>query len=137
MKYLLDTNVISELYKVNCSQNVKTFVDTVHWEDTYLSSITIGELCYGIEKIPISKKKHEFYVWLYTKIPEYFNKRIINLDTEIFLTWGKIRAAGRTLPYIDSLIAATVITHNMFLVTRNTKDFEDIKGINMLNPWEF
>jgi toxin FitB len=52
------------------------------------------------------------------------------------LEWGKIRAlAERTLPVADTLIAAAAIVHHMFLVTRNTKDFEDIEGINLINPW--
>jgi hypothetical protein len=51
--------------------------------------------------------------------------------------WGRIRArAARTMPVIDSLIASAAITHHMTLVTRNTKDFEDIDGIMLINPWD-
>ena len=138
MKYMLDTNVISELQKSNCNQNVRLFAQEIHWEDLYLSVITIGELCYGVEKLPAGKKKHELSVWLYTKLPEWFNRRIIEIDTEVIIEWGKIRArTERQIPVADSLIAATAITNNIFLVTRNTKDFDDIEGINLLNPWEF
>jgi len=138
MKYLLDTNVISELQKSNCNQNVKTFIESLHWEDVYLSSITVGELCYGVEKLPHGKKKHDLSIWLYSQLPEWFNDRIIGLDTEVFIEWGKIRAeVQRTLPVIDSLIAASAIVNYMFLVTRNTKDFDGIEGINLINPWEF
>jgi len=138
MKYLLDTNVISELQKSNCEQNVKSFITALHWEDIFLSSITIGELCYGIEKLPNSKKKHDLSIWLYTDLPEWFKGRVVTLDTEILIEWGKLRAAvKRTLPAVDSLIAASAIVHHMFLVTRNTKDFDDIEGINLINPWEF
>jgi len=138
MKYLLDTNVISEMQKSNCSQNVKSFADTLHWEDLYISAITVGEICYGIEKLPYGKKKHDLSIWLYTEVPEWFNGRIINLDSEVLLEWGKIRArAERTLPVVDTLIAAAAVVNHMFLVTRNTKDFEDIEGINLINPWEF
>ena len=138
MKYLLDTNVISELQKPNCNQNVKSFIETVYWEDLYLSVITIGELCYGVEKLPAGKKKHDLSIWLYTKIPDWFKRRIIKLDTEVMLEWGKIRSlCKRTLPALDTMIAASSIVHHLLLVTRNTKDFEDIEGINLLNPWEF
>jgi len=138
VKYMLDTNVISELQKSNCNQNVRLFAQEIHWEDLYLSVITIGELCYGVEKLPAGKKKHELSVWLYTKLPEWFNRRIIEIDTEVIIEWGKIRArTERQIPVADSLIAATAITNNIFLVTRNTKDFDDIEGINLLNPWEF
>ena len=138
MKYMLDTNVISELQKSNCNQNVRLFAQDIHWEDMCLSVITIGELCYGVEKLQAGKKKHELSVWLYTKLPEWFNGRIIEIDTEVILEWGKIRAkTKRQLPVADSLIAASAISNRAFLVTRNTKDFEDIEGINLLNPWEF
>lgn len=138
MKYILDTNVISELHKPNCNQNVKYFTDKLSWKDVYLSVITIGEICKGVEKLPAGKKKHELSILLYSTIPEVFNRRIIKLDKEVMLEWGKIYAkTPRTLPILDSLIAATAITHRMFLVTRNVKDFDGIEGINIFNPWEF
>ena len=138
MKYLLDTNVISEMQKTQCRQNVKSFTDALDWEDMYISAITLGEICYGIEKLPAGKKKHDLSIWLYSGLPQWFNGRIISLDSEVLLEWGKIRArAERTLPVADTLIAAAAIVHHMFLVTRNTKDFEDIDGINLINPWEF
>jgi len=138
MKYLLDTNVISELQKSNCCQNVKLFINALNYDQVYISAITMGELCYGVEKLPYGKKKHDLSIWLYTELPEWFNDRIIPLDTEILIEWGKIRAeVKRTLPVVDSLIAASAIVNHMFLVTRNTKDFDDIEGINLINPWEF
>jgi len=138
VKYLLDTNVISETQKSKCDKNVKSFLDALNWEEMYLSVITVGEICYGIEKLPAGKKKHELSIWLYTEIPKWFDGRIVVLDAEVLLEWGKIRArAERTLPAADTLIAAAAIVHHMFLVTRNTKDFEDIEGINLINPWEF
>jgi toxin FitB len=138
VKYMLDTNVLSELQKSNCSQNVKLFAEQIQPEDMYLSVITIGELCYGVEKLPTGKKKHDLSIWLYTKLPEWFNRRIMEIDTEVIIEWGKIKAGTkRSLPVADSLIAACAITNHAFLVTRNTKDFDDIEGINLLNPWEF
>jgi len=138
VRYLLDTNVISEMQKTNCSENVKSFINTMDWEDLYLPAITLGELSYGIEKLPHSKKKHDLSIWLYTQLPQWFNGRIVTFDAEVMLEWGKIRAAvERSLPVADTLIAAAAIVHHMFIVTRNTKDFEDIEGINLLNPWEF
>ena len=80
MKYLLDTNVISELQKPNCDNRVRDFINELKWEDTYISVITIGELCYGIEKLPAGKKKHELLIWLYTKVNEQFSGHIISMD---------------------------------------------------------
>ena len=138
MKYILDTNVISEIRKPNCNENVKSFMETIKWEDTYLSAITIGELCYCIEKLPSGKKKHDLSVWLYSKIFENFKRRIIKIESEVMLEWGRICAkTDRTLTVEDSIIASSAIVHHMFLVTRNVKDFDSIEGINIINPWEF
>ena len=138
MKYLLDTNVISETQKSKCDSKVKSFLDALTWEEVYISAITVGEICYGIEKLPAGKKKHELSIWLYTEIPKWFDGRIVVLDDEVLLEWGKLCArAGRTLPVADSLIAAAAIVHHMFLVTRNTRDFDGIEGLNLINPWEF
>ncbi|MDR0496171.1 MAG: type II toxin-antitoxin system VapC family toxin [Treponema sp.] len=138
MKYLLDTNIISEIQKSSCNQNVRAFINKIPSEDLYISAISIGELCFGIEKLSDGKKKHDLSIWVHTKIPEWFNGRIIPLDTDVLLEWGKLRAkTKRTIPVIDSLIASAAITHHMTLVTRNTKDFDDIEGMMLMNPWEF
>jgi len=137
MKYLLDTNIISEMQKSNCNPSVKLFIDSLPLEDVFLSAISMGELCYGMEKLPAGKKKHELAIWLYSQVTEWFRGRIIDLDVEVLLEWGKLRArANRTMPVLDSLIAAAAITHHMILVTRNVRDFKDIEGINLINPWE-
>jgi len=136
MKYLIDTNIISEMQKSKCNQNVISFMDKIPVEDMFISVISMGELCYGMEKLPPGKKKHELAIWLYTQVTEWFKDRVIALDTDVLLEWGKIRAhSGRTMPVIDSLIAAAAITHHMTLVTRNVKDFKDIEGISLINPW--
>ena len=138
MKYLLDTNIISEMQKPHCNPKVKTFIEGLAGEDLHISSITVGEICYGIEKLPPGKKKHELAIWLYSKLPEWFNGRVISLDTDVMTEWGKLRAkTDRTLSAADSMIASAAITHHMTLVTRNTKDFDGIEGLMLANPWEF
>jgi predicted nucleic acid-binding protein len=137
VRYLLDTNIISEARKQDCDPGVKRFLEDLTWEDLYISSITVGEICYGIEKLPASKKKHELSIWLYSKLPEWFNGRIIPMDADVMTEWGKIRAyTDRTMPIVDTMIASAAITHHMTLVTRNTKDFEGIEGLMLINPWD-
>jgi predicted nucleic acid-binding protein len=138
VKYLLDTNIISETRKTHCNPRVKTFIEGIAVEDLYICSITIGEICYGMEKLSAGKKKHDLAVWLYGKLPEWFNGRIISLDTDVMTEWGRIRAnTDRTMPAVDMMIASAAITHHMTLVTRNTGDFEGIEGLMLINPWEF
>jgi predicted nucleic acid-binding protein len=124
--------------KSNCDPRVKAFTDGIDPEDMYISAISIGEISYGMEKLPAGKKKHDLAIWLYSKLPEWFHMRIISLDTDVMTEWGRSRAlTDRAMPAVDMMIAAAAITHHMTLVTRNIKDFEDIEGLMIINPWEF
>ena len=64
----------------------------------------------------------------------FFSGRILNVNSKVADVWGRT-TAGRSLPIVDSLLAATALTHNLTLVTRNTKDIEDT-GVRYLNPFE-
>ena len=137
MRYLLDTNVLSEIRKPRGHAGVKVFVDSLREEDLFISVLSIGEIGFGIEKLPAGSKKTELYVWLTQQLPERFGNRIIPLDTEIMAEWGRLQArTQKTLPVFDSLIAASALARRLTVVTRNIKDFERIEGILLLNPWE-
>ena len=137
MKYLLDTNVLSEIRKPRGNAKVKAFVDSLREEDIFISVISIGEIGYGIERLPAGPKKTELLVWLNQQLPEWFGNRIISLDVDILSEWGRLQARIKeTLPVFDSLIAASALSRRMTIITRNKKDFERIDGIIMLNPWE-
>jgi tRNA(fMet)-specific endonuclease VapC len=139
MKYLLDTYVISELVAKHPNPKVVDFVDSLDSDDVFLSVITIGEIAKGVEKLPKSKRKQELHSWLKENLLVRFDGRIIPLDTEVLMEWGiliaRLESTGITLPAIDSLIAATTLTHKLTLVTRNMDDFGGT-GIEIVNPWE-
>jgi len=137
MKYLLDTNVISELRKSNGSVNVKSFIEKIPNSDLFISVITIGEISRGINKMPNGKKKKELAMWLETGLQRWFDERIIYISTEIMIEWGKICAnSAYTFPIMDSLLAATAVSERLALVTRNVKDFKNIPNLVLLNPWD-
>src|SRR5574341_159572 len=139
MKYLLDTCVISELVAKGPKPVVIEFVDALDPDDVYLSVITIGEITKGIENLPRSKRKQELQNWLREDLLIRFDGKIISLDTDVLLEWGiliaRLETSGRTMPAIDSLIAAMVLAHQFTLVTRNVDDFEGT-GVAIVNPWE-
>lgn len=139
MNYLLDTCIISELASKQPAPEVINWVDTLDSKQVYLSVITIGEIAKGVEKLTESERKKELKTWLEHDLLARFQDQILPLDTNVLMTWGSLTAQaerkGRPLPAIDSLIAATVLTHKMTLVTRNVKDFESA-GIDIFNPWE-
>jgi len=138
MKYLLDTNVLSETTKSQPNKNVLNWFANTLDTDMYISVITIGEIVQGIEKLSDEAKQKKLSVWLNNIINYGFNGRVANIDVDIMTTWGKLQAKlSRTLPIQDSLIAATALTHNMTVATRNVKDFEGISNLKVINPWEY
>lgn len=139
MKCLLDTCVVSELVARQPNQKVVEFVDTLDSDDVYLSVITVGEITKGIEKLSKSKRKWELRTWLREDLLIRFDGEIVPLDADVLMEWGALSArmesSGRTMPAIDSLIAATALTHQFKLVTRNADDFEGT-GVEIVNPWK-
>jgi predicted nucleic acid-binding protein len=62
--------------------------------------------------------------------------RLLDIDRGVADRWGRVQAsAGRTLPVIDGLLAATALQHDLTLVTRNDEDFQGL-GARILNPWK-
>lgn len=139
MKYLLDTCVISEIIRPQPSINVTKWIKKEDENNFYISVLTIGELHKGIEKLDESERKEELHNWVENDLKERFWTRIIDIDQQTAVAWGKIQGiaerVGKPMPAIDSLIAATGITHHLTVVTRNTSDMEE-SGVALLNPWE-
>ncbi len=138
MKYLLDTNIISELVSKQPNQKVLDFISSIDEEDTYLSVVTIGEIKSGIENVKNTDKKKNLNQWFEQDLLPRFQNRIIDIDTDIMITWGKInqtlKSIGKPLPIMDSLIASSCINGSFTLVTRNEKDFQNI-DIKIINPF--
>ncbi len=138
MKYLFDTNVISELVARRPNPRVIKWIDSLDPDCVYLSVITIGEIRKGIEKLPDSKRKDQLQRWLSEDLLLRFGGHLLELDVEVMLTWGeltgRLEKAGRPLSAIDSLIAAQAIHHACELATRNEDDFRGT-GVTIVNPW--
>lgn len=138
MKYLLDTNIISELISKQPNQKVLDFISSIDEVNIFLSVITIGELKSGIENIESTQRKEQLTLWFEHDLLLRFQNRIINIDTNIMIRWGKInqnlKNIGKPLPIMDSLIASSCIDSGFTLVTRNEKDFQNL-DINIINPF--
>ncbi|MCS7290667.1 MAG: type II toxin-antitoxin system VapC family toxin [Roseiflexus sp.] len=139
MKYLLDTNVISELISRRPDPKVIAWIDALDPDAVYLSVITIGEIQKGVEKLPDTKRKRTIQEWLHNDLLLRFHGRITPITTSVALTWGTLTATlernGRLLPAIDSLVAAIARDGGYVLVTRNSRDFAGA-GIPVINPWD-
>jgi predicted nucleic acid-binding protein len=139
VRYLLDTNVVSELVARQPNRQVIEWISNLEADSVYLSVITIGELSKGIEKLPDSPRKDTLRTWLTDDLLLRFGGRVLSLDADVMMKWGelvgRLERVGRPLPAIDSLIAALAMHHNCTLVTRNENDFKDT-GVEVINPWK-
>ena len=139
MKYLLDTCVISELIKAQSNPKVIEWISNQNEEDLYLSVLTLGEIQKGITKLPDSEKKLKLQNWLDIDLSERFNNKILDIDNQVALHWGKMQGKsekkGENLSVIDSLLAATSIVYDLIFATRNIKDIMNC-GCKFINPWE-
>jgi predicted nucleic acid-binding protein len=137
--YLLDTNAISEWVKPRPDPGVVRWFDQVDEDRTYLSVITLGELRKGIDRLADGRRRHRLDHWLTTELPERFTDRILPIDATVADQWGRLLArtetAGTTIHGTDALIAATALTHQLQIVTRNVAHFQPT-GIDILSPWQ-
>lgn len=136
MSYLIDTNVLSELRRKSPNPAVVKWFEQRPPSTLYLSVLTLGEIRKGIESISDTSRKQALTDWLQTELPAFFTGRILDIDAATADHWGRLVAkAGRPLPAIDSLLAATASRHGMTLVTRNLKDVTGM-SVEVFNPWE-
>lgn len=136
MKYLLDTNVLSEIGKGrHADGNVIAWYDSVERERLCLSVLVVGEIRAGIERLrgrrPERAANFERRLIL---IVDLFADQIIGIDRRIAEQWGRLNVSHRG-PAIDWLMAATALVHGLTIVTRNVRDFEST-GAAVLNPFE-
>ena len=134
MSYLLDTNVISETIKKSPNEQVLKWLSSIESTQFSLSALTVGEIRKGIERLVDESKKQQIIQWLEIDLMKQFNGRVIPIDARVADKWGYI-CSRITIPAVDALIAASAIVHNLKVVTRNTKDFEKIVGLEIINPW--
>jgi predicted nucleic acid-binding protein len=138
VKYLLDTCLISELVKKAPNRAVVSWLDEQDEQSLFLSALTIGELQKGISKLPDGARKDDLQVWIEHDLVLRFSGRIIDIDLESMLIWGKLQGEseqkGESLAVMDSLIATTAKAYGLAVVTRNVKDMERCH-VRVCNPW--
>ena len=138
MKFLLDTNVISEPMKVRPNAGVLDWLAQTDEDSIFLSVVTITELRYGVERLATGKRRDQLDKWLRKDLNSRFQERILPVDVAVADACGKLVARsesmGRPIEPRDAFIAATAEVHSLTLVTRNVSDFEaTVKSI--VTPW--
>ncbi len=135
---VLDTNVVSELMRPDASTTVIAWVDRQRGGDLYLSAITVGELVYGVSRLPAGRRRASLATEVDALLAEDFRDRILPYDRIAAEHFGDIAAhregLGLPISATDAQIAATCRSHGANLATRNVTDFAQT-GIDVVDPW--
>jgi len=136
MRYLIDTNIISEVRKGDrCDERVARWYASVEDREIYLSVLVLGEIRTGVElaRRRDSAPAEALERWL-AAVDAAFGERVLGIDRKVVDVWGRMSSL-RPLLTVDSLLAATAKVHGMTLVTRNAADIEGL-GAAVLNPFK-
>ena len=142
MKFLLDTNAVSELGRPHPNSGLLAWHDEVgeaaeSQEAVFLSVLLIGEMDRGILKLPDGPKRRLLTTQRDAILAEY-GTRILPIDLAVGRQWGAVtarhRALGLSINAVDELIAATALVHDLTVVTRNVRHFER-SGCKLISPW--
>lgn len=138
MRYLLDTNVLSEPARPNPDEKVMQWFQGLSTLDACISVLTLGEIGKGVSLMPPGPRKDDLRSWLMQDLPFRFRGRMLPVDGGVAIGWGELAAEGqrigRPLPVVDGLLLATARVHELTFVTRNVRDCGD-RGIPVLDPW--
>jgi toxin FitB len=137
MRFLLDTNIISNVVKPTPSEPLLAWMAEQADQDLYISSLTVAEIYRGVLEKPAGRRRRELEAWF--SGPEgpqaLFVGRVLPFDEKAGLAWAGLmadgRARGRPRSALDTIIAAIAQANDCVVVTDNEKEFE---GIDVLNP---
>jgi predicted nucleic acid-binding protein len=138
--YLLDTNAVSEARKSSPNRGYAEWLSARKIDETFVSAPTVGELFQGIASAKTGAARDGILHWA-TALLEEFEHRILPFDANAAEAWGeangKARRSGRSLPIIDSQIAAIAFVNDLAIVTRNVRDFDipEFEGLKVISPW--
>ncbi len=138
MNFLLDTNVVSEWMKPQPNVGVVGWMEEADEDRMFLSVVTLTELRYGVERLPLGVRKRRLQEWIDQELPLRFEGRVLEVDRAVANTCGVItarsEALGRRIEVIDAFLAATAEVYALTVVTRNVSDFQPVVK-HVLNPW--
>ena len=132
----LDTNIVSELMHKAPDPGVVAWLER-HDADLALSTIVIGEIAFGIEKIRPAERARRL-TRDFDELRRRYADRIFGFTEAAALAYGALMGersrAGRPMSVADGMIAAIAKTHEARLATRNLADFEGL-GLELISPW--
>jgi toxin FitB len=138
MKWLLDTNVLSEGTRPRPDPGVMGWMSSQPPEQLAVSIVTVAELRDGAATVTDERRRRQFQQWIEVDVARLFADRTLPLTIEILVHWlflgRKLFAKGTPRSAPDLLIAATAWIHGLIVVSRNFQDFAGT-GVVVFNPW--
>ena len=136
---LIDTNVISELWKAEPNPDVLAWIDAQTVETLYLSAVTVSELRFGLATMPQGKRRTIYQERLEKEVLPTFTGRVLPFDLNASQAYADLmaraKAGGKAIGKADGYIAATAIACGLMVATRDISPFEAV-GLKIVNPWE-
>lgn len=134
MTYLVDANVLSEPTKTMPDLGVVEWLRQ-HERELVVDPIVLGEIRFGVHLLPPGQRRRRLERWFDAGVGRV---ACLPWDAAVGLRWAQLladlRQSGRSMPIKDSLIAATALTHDLVVVTRNERDFRAAR-VRILNPF--
>ena len=135
---ILDTNVISELMKLQPNGQVLDWLDDRQTQPIWTTSVSLFEVRFGLAQLPEGNRKRGLHSAFDFAMENVLEHRLFDFDFSAAIESARIaadlRAVGRTVDIRDIQIAGIVSAHHGILLTRNVKDFAGT-GVNYVNPW--
>lgn len=137
-RYLLDTNIISNLIKPAPSPVLLAWMGDRSDEDLFIAALTVAEIRRGILQMPIGARRDSLEAWFSgpTGPQALFDDRILPFDTAAAHAWARLMAEGRTSGHprngLDMIVAATAEARDCIIATDNERDFVGLRYINLL-----
>lgn len=138
MSYLVDTCVLAELTYSRPAAAVVAWLKQADPDSLHGSSLTLGEIEKGVERLPTGSEKARLRRWAEELCSEW-RGRIVAVDEIVALEWGRLLARaerqGQPLPVVDALIGASAVVRGLTVVTRNESDIART-GAAVFDPWQ-
>ena len=137
-RYLLDTNIISNVTKPEPSESLLAWMAEQDDQDIFISSLTVGEIWRGVLQTPAGRKRDHLEAWFAGPEgpPALFAGRVLPFDQKAGVVWARLmaegRVKGRPRSALDTIVAATAEANDCVVVTDNEKHFADVEIINPL-----
>ena len=138
-RWLIDTNVVSELRRPRPARSVVDFFSEQNAANLFISAVTLSELRYGTTCVTDVGKRVALQTWIDDFVRPTFESRVLQIDEDVMLVWRLMLADGRkanyTFPQPDLILAATAKHNGMTVVSRDEDVFARA-GVPVLDPWK-